>query len=71
MLAKCGTDTDGRPYVHVKAFRGDRIFTEVVAVGGTVKIHCRECLRWFTVNVTAVAVESKIESLPDALAAVI
>ena len=49
LLATYGTDKRSRLYVHVKVYKQGRIFGEVVVTGGTVRIHCRECLRWHTV----------------------
>jgi len=51
LLAKCGLDDDGEPFVHVKVWKGKRLYTEVLATGGDVKIRCRECLRWQTIRV--------------------
>jgi hypothetical protein len=48
LLALYGTDKRGQLYVHVKVYKGDRIFGEVVATGN-VKIRCRECYRWYEV----------------------
>jgi hypothetical protein len=41
-------DGRGNLYVHVKVYKSDRIFGEVVATGN-VKIRCRECYRWYEV----------------------
>ena len=39
----------GELYVHVRIFKQQRIFGEVVVTGGIVQLHCRECLRWHKV----------------------
>lgn len=49
LLATYGLDEKGAPYVHVKVFKQDRIFGEIVVTGGEVKLRCRECLRWHSV----------------------
>jgi hypothetical protein len=49
LLATYGLDEKGRRYVHVKVFKQDRIFGEVVVTEGEVRLHCRECLRWHSV----------------------
>lgn len=38
-------------YVHVKVHKQARIYGEMLVTGGTVKIRCRECLRWHTVKI--------------------
>jgi hypothetical protein len=48
LLAVYGLN-DGELYVHVRIFKQQRIFGEVVVTGGTVQLHCRECLRWHKV----------------------
>lgn len=66
LLALCGRDAKtGEPYVHVKAFRQDRIYAEVVATAGDVRIRCRECLRWFTVKIRHTKLSVHEEDLPD------
>jgi hypothetical protein len=49
-LARYGVDPRGRLYVHVKVYKGGRIFGEVVAKGD-VKIRCRDCFRWHEIIV--------------------
>lgn len=49
LLAMYGVDEKGKLYVHVRIFKQRRIYGEVLVTEGTVKIHCRECLRWHTV----------------------
>lgn len=41
-------------YVHIRAWRGRKLITESVYTaqrGGSVRIKCRECYRWTTINV--------------------
>lgn len=51
LLAKCGTDEHGEPWIHVKVWKGQRLYTEIVATSGVVKIRCRECLRWQRIHI--------------------
>jgi hypothetical protein len=41
-----GVDHKGQIYVHVKVFKGGRVFGEIVTTRGDVHLRCRECLRW-------------------------
>lgn len=38
-------------FVHVKVYKQHRIMGELVAEGGTVKLRCRDCLRWHVVRI--------------------
>ena len=49
LLATYGVDKNQQLFVHVKVYKQNRIFGEVLVTGGTVKLLCRECLRWHTV----------------------
>lgn len=44
LLAMWGKDTDGKPYVHVKVFKGGRLYAEVFSKH-TIQITCRDCFR--------------------------
>jgi len=46
LLATYGVDENGDLYVHVKVWKQQKLYGEVVVTHGIVKIHCRECLRW-------------------------
>jgi hypothetical protein len=50
-LATYGIDKRGVLFVHVKIWKAKRIFGELVAEGGVVKIRCRDCLRWHNVRI--------------------
>jgi len=66
LLAKCGRDDDGEPWVHVKVWKGKRLYTELVATSGDVKIRCRDCLRWQVIRIVRgapVALEENQTSL--------
>jgi hypothetical protein len=49
LLATFGVDEKGELYVHIKIFKQQRIFGEVIVMKGDVKLRCRECLRWHRV----------------------
>lgn len=53
MLATYGLSERGKMYVHVKVFKQDRIYGEILITEGKVQLHCRECLRWHTVTIAA------------------
>ena len=69
LLGKAGRDDDGNPYVHVKVYKQRKIYGEIVATEGVVRLRCRECFRWSTVRI--VRQSSKInfdqEPLPEAI----
>lgn len=67
LLAVVGSDEKTHePYLHIKSWKQDRIFVEVVALSGDIKIRCRECLRWFTVRIRK-DVDVKEETLPESI----
>ena len=51
LLALYGRGTDGNLFVHLKVFKGRRLYAEAVFTSGIVRLHCRECLRWTTVRI--------------------
>lgn len=70
LLAVYGLDEKGNRYVHVRIYKQNRIFGEVVATGGEVKLHCRECLRWHKVVIRtptrlALSEDSAPVTIPD------
>jgi RNA binding exosome subunit len=69
LLATYGIDEHGKLYVHVKVFKQNRIFGEVLVTEGTVKLHCRECLRWHRVVMRPHGQAILEETLPDPSAA--
>lgn len=50
LLAKYGIK-DGKPYVHIRIFKQQRIFGEMILDSGTIRIKCRDCFRWHTVSI--------------------
>lgn len=68
MLAVCGRDArSGQPFIHVKSWKQNRLYTEVIVTEGTVRIHCRECLRWHTVRILHTSLDVQEERLPDGI----
>lgn len=69
LLATYGIDEKGRLFVHIKIWKQRRIYGEIVAYGGPLKIHCRECFRWFTVafGPTKASLSEESDSLPQAV----
>lgn len=51
LLAMYGLHTDGTVYIHIKIYKQNRLYGEVLVTSGVVKLHCRECLRWHTVTI--------------------
>ncbi len=49
LLATFGLDSGGNLFVRVKIWKQSRIFGEIIAEGGPLRIRCRECLRWHRV----------------------
>lgn len=70
LLAVCGVDAaTGEPFIHIKAYKQKRIYSEVVVTSGTVRIHCRDCLRWQTVTIRyGEKVSMRQEPLPETIA---
>lgn len=42
----------GKPYVHVKVYKNRRIFGEVLVTKGDIQLRCRECLRWYRIEIS-------------------
>lgn len=50
MLAMYGIDESGRPYIHIKIYKQNRLYSESWHRGGELRLRCRNCLRWHTVT---------------------
>lgn len=50
LLAIYGIDK-GKPYVHVKVYKNRRIYGEILVTKGDIQLRCRECLRWYTIEI--------------------
>jgi hypothetical protein len=52
LLGVYGVDTKGKLYIHVKVFKQDRVFAELLFhEGSNVDICCRDCLRWHHIRI--------------------
>lgn len=69
LLGKYGRDRQGNLYVHVKVFKQDRVFGEIIVEGGgSVRIRCRDCDRWHKVTIRQPqSVNMSPEELPETL----
>jgi hypothetical protein len=52
LLAVCGRTEKGLGFVHIKAWRGQRLLTEAIITSGIVSVKCRECFRWTRIKIT-------------------
>ncbi|HEY6021692.1 MAG TPA: hypothetical protein VIY48_18040 [Candidatus Paceibacterota bacterium] len=64
LLATYGLTETGELYIHVKVYKQARVYGEVLVTNGTVKLHCRECLRWHKV---VMRVPGKAELVEDSV----
>lgn len=67
LLATYGVDSRGRLFVHIKVYKGNRIYSESVIMDGTVKIRCRNCLRWHQVNIVGHVADLVNTQVPETL----
>jgi hypothetical protein len=51
LLGVYGLDRDGDPYIHIKIYKQQRIYGEWVFKAGLIKIKCRECFRWYNIQI--------------------
>ena len=54
LLGIFGVGKNGRPFIHVKVWKQNRLYTELVIAGrdAETSIKCRECYRWYRVFIT-------------------
>ena len=50
MLAKYGM-RDGKPFVHIRIYKQQRVFGEMILDSGTIRILCRDCFRWHKITI--------------------
>lgn len=67
LLAVAGRDSNGRGYVHIKTWKGQRIYAEVVILSGAAMVRCRECYRWHRFRIVKSDVESLQTNLPESI----
>ena len=69
LLAVYGLDALGSVYVHIKVYKNRRIYGEVLVMQGSkISIHCRECLRWYTLEVGTSSPKLVETPPPDSIA---
>jgi hypothetical protein len=67
LLAVAGRDTkSGDGYIHIKSWKGNRLYTEVIVTSGVAHVRCRECFRWHTIKIVH-TVSVTAEKLPDSI----
>lgn len=54
LLAVFGVGKRGRPFIHVKVWKQNRLYAELVVSGKNAEtsIKCRDCYRWYTIFIT-------------------
>lgn len=67
LLGVCGRADDGAPFVHIKSYKSQRLYTEVVITSGVVRIRCRDCKKWMTLTVKPIKVHVTPEQLPESI----
>lgn len=68
LLATYGVNKTGDLFVHVKIYKQNRIYGEIVFEGGIAKIRCRNCLRWHRVVFRTNVVTLSEDEAPEAQA---
>lgn len=69
LIAVCGRDSrSGEGFVHIKTWKGQRLYAEVVVTSGTAHIRCRECLRWHRIRIVRDQVQIEEHKLPESIA---
>lgn len=51
LLGVYGLDENNKIYIHFKVHKQDRIFFEGIVTEGTIKLVCRDCLRWHKIRI--------------------
>lgn len=62
ILGIIGHDAEGT-YLHVKVYKQSRIYGEIIAYSGLVRVRCRECLRWHQVRIRKMTAD--FEQIPS------
>lgn len=52
LLALYGLDHNSKVYLHIRVYKANKIYGEVLVQEGTISIRCRDCLRWQQVVVS-------------------
>jgi hypothetical protein len=67
LLAIAGRDDDGEPYIHIKTWKGQRLYVEVVITSGDCRVRCRNCMRWWKLVIRRLDVDVRQQDLPDGI----
>lgn len=67
LLATYGLDDKGKLYVHVKVYKSRRIYGEILITSGDIQLRCRECLRWYKLNITSNKPQLEETSEPESV----
>lgn len=68
LLATYGLDDSNKVYVHVKVYKNRRIYGEIVVrEGSSLSLRCRECLRWYGLEVGKGSPILKETTVPNAV----
>lgn len=65
LLATYGLDREGQLFVHVKVYKGQRIYCEIYLQGGIARLLCRECFRWHHITFRQTRVELTTARSPE------
>lgn len=65
LLATYGLDSEGKLFVHVKIFKQNRIYGELVMEGGPVRLKCRNCLRWHRIVFSPHSAQLREDQAPE------
>lgn len=52
-LASYGVDKQNKLFIHVKVYKAERVYGEIVVQGlAVVRLRCPACSRWHVINIT-------------------
>jgi hypothetical protein len=56
-------DNFDKPFVHIKIYKQNSIYGEILFKMGEIRVRCRSCYRWHTIKI--VREKAVIEEVPD------
>ncbi len=56
-------DNQNKPFVHIKIYKSNRIYGEVLLKFGDIRVRCRDCYRWHQIRI--VKERAVLEEIPD------
>ena len=63
ILAVVKLDSRRHPFVHIKVYKGRRIYAEIVFSRGDMRVRCRDCYRWHQIRI--IQEHAVLEDVPD------